>query len=152
MLKVQEFGSLEEVNHFLQGGIIVGRDLRKSAGGIFVHGLTLAFTSPVAETVTFDAGAGATIQVPLTLAQVLEQIADQTTGVVARLIQGRLALIEATPTSGVAVTGAGTANAELGIGNAAVAGTLFAAPGDAAPSLVSVLPGVSTYIVTTEPS
>ena len=108
---------------------------------------SIIFTSPVGETVTFNSGGA---QVPLSIPAALAQITTQTTGVVVGLLDGRLTLIEATPTNGVAITGAGTANSLLGLG--ADAGAVYAAPGDAAPDFLQLVRGLSTYLVVTEDS
>lgn len=141
-LKAREFASAEEVTNFLRGGLIGGKDLR--AQKLYLDGKTLIFTSPASETVTFS---GTNPLLPLT---VVTQILAQTTGVDCRLVDGRLFLVETSVSGGVAITGAGTANADLGFGDADWAGTVYGNPGDAAPALVQVATGERVLVVTDE--
>jgi hypothetical protein len=139
MIRVRRFGGQEELTTFLQGGVIGGEDLaNKVVYGL--HGLTLKFDSPASETVTFDF-TGAEYS-PATVQQVKTQIEAQTTGVLVRFYQGRLVLIENTPSSGVALHHDGTANAKLGFGQSATVSTVgqvYHSDGVTSPYLIDVV-------------
>ena len=149
MLRSRRIAGIDNLNHFLQGCINGSTDLTKMNDSLYLNGLTLIFTSPAAETVTFSSAGD---QVPLSIADVISQIEAQTTGVVAKVLSGQLYLIEETPNSGVAITEAGTANTKLGFNNAvATTGRVYGAVGGAAPSLNSVVnSGPDAFLVITE--
>jgi hypothetical protein len=153
MVIVRKVSALDEVNLLLRGAVLGSVELLQASSALYLHGKTLIFTSPVGETVTF-ASSNSSAQTPLTLLAVLDQIAAQTTGVIARLRGSRLELVETTPSLGIAVSAAGTANAQLGF-NASVAtsGKVYAAPGGSVPAFVSLVPsptGDSYVVVTNE--
>lgn len=78
-----------------------------------------------------------------------------TTNVNATFRDGRLLLVEGTPSSGVALDGVtSTAAARFGFANKAVAGTKYNAPDGAAPRFISMSPSgqMDGVIVTTEES
>ena len=149
MIVLRSFSDLVEANIFLQGGIIGGKSLRSAVSpadspgvneGLYrLHATTLIFSSPAAETVTF-AATPATVQVPMTVQEVKTQIEAQTTGVLVRFTRnGRLILIESTPSSsGVAITDAGTGNEILGFGNQASIGVFINSDGATSPFFLSL--------------
>lgn len=134
--RVRKFTEIIEVETFLNGGLIFG-DLEKSSVGAGASqlaagidglvGKTLKFTSPSAVTVTFTASAHANPSV-LLAKDIIAQIEAAIATVKVTTFGRRLVLVEVTPSSGVAVAGDGTANALLGIGVAALAGKVYAAP------------------------
>jgi hypothetical protein len=137
VLRVRKFSSTEDVNFFLAGGI-TGGSLMKAVPGLV--GRTLIFTKPSAATVTFVAGADTTGQTlsPLEIqTQIQAAIATVRAGRVG--YDGHLSLMELNPTSGVAISAAGTANALLGFSSSAeTAGKLVAPPGGSVPALVTM--------------
>lgn len=147
-LVARKFGKLADVNAFFIGKLVGGVNIFKDAGSLYLHGLTLVFTTPAA-TVTF-AASPAVAQVPLTPAQVKSQIETQTTnGVLVSFRDGCLELIAA-PSGTLVLGAAGTANSKLGfMSGAASTAKPVTAPGGAAPSLVSLSPdtGSNGYIL-----
>lgn len=146
-LDFKKFARLDDVIIFLKGHLLGSADLVKSKSSLYLHGLTLIFTTP-AETVTF-AASPASAQVPLTLAQVKAQIEAQTTGVVVEFNMGRLELYMATP-GAIGIDKDGTANPLLGFATSAdMAATPYAEPGGTAPALVQIVPdtGSNSYLV-----
>lgn len=125
-LRVRKFTNLEELNLFLRGGLIGGTRLVQVYD---IGGKTLKFTSPSVTTVTFTAPNGF-----LTLKEIFTQIKAQMATVNPGQIDGRLTLIEATPTSGVALAADGTGHVLLGFPEAIVTGRVHTAPGGTAPS------------------
>ncbi len=149
-LRVYKLGSFEEFQTFLQGGIVGGTDLANKK--LYLHGKTLIFTSPSAETVTF-AASPASAQVPIMLKEVIAQIAAQSV-VKAKYAGGKLHLLHdlSAPTSKVTISG-GTALGDLGLG--AGSGTLYGPPDGSAPRLVTFEPssnGDGSFIVVTQDS
>lgn len=147
-LVARKFGKIADVNAHLIGKLVGGVDIFRNSGSLYLHGLTLIFTTPAA-TVTFAASPAAA-QVPLTPAQVKTQIEAQTTnGVLVSFRDGHVELI-ASPSGTLVLGAAGTANAMLGF-MAGAASTVkpVTAPGGAAPSLVSIGPdtGSNGYIL-----
>jgi hypothetical protein len=138
-LKVKKFPSIDELNAFMSGILSGGsalNDKGRLQGGLFLHGKTLIFSAPVA-TVTFTATPAGT-QVPITVADVLAQIAAGAAGVTAGLTStGRLTL-KLTAGGTITLAGNGTANAELGFGNVAASGIPLTAPGGATPTFVAI--------------
>jgi hypothetical protein len=149
MLVTKRIGSIAELNHFLQGGIFGGVDLRRTASSLYLNGLTLVFNAPTG-TVTFSAAN----QQPLTILEVATQIKAQLVTVTPRIIEGRLWIVEATVAAGVDLDATGTANQLLGFSTTDdTVGVVYGAPGGTAPTLVSISPGGGTdseYIVTTD--
>jgi hypothetical protein len=158
-LITRRFADLDTLNVFLRGGIIGGTDFRPTAttqnSPVYgIAGKTLIFTTP-AITVTFTTpGSGA--QEGLTLKAILTQITAALGGnYIARAFQGRITIIDKTAAAIVALNKTGTANAMLGFDTALVTtGKIYAAPGNAAPSLAVFapenLPGVSYVVITDE--
>lgn len=147
-LFIQKFGSREEAELFLQGGIIGGTSLvgvgqPKGGRPLYLHGETLIFTGANTDMVTF-AATPANAQVPLSIDEVISQIGTQTTnGVLAKVFKGRLLLRDAgaTPSAALGLSASSTALAKLGFeAGKAVSGTFYAPPEGAPPRLVSVGP------------
>lgn len=136
--------SEREIFSFLNGGLIGGVNLLQVGGARYLHGLTLIFDSPSAMTVTF-AASPASAQVALTVPEILEQIATQTLNAVgAKLRDGQLELLEATPTAGVTITAAGTANAKLGFSTEQdTVGTVYNPPDGVPPRVLGVNPSTT---------
>jgi hypothetical protein len=121
MLRHRKFPSLAAIDHFLNGGVVGGKNLREQnyrpggdpAVGIWgLVGKTVIFNTP-SDTVTFVAGS---IVGFLTVGEILDQIATQAAGVLPSLAEdGTLRFIEAVPSTGIVVDNAGTANADLGL-------------------------------------
>lgn len=135
-LKGWKFRDLTEMNLFLSGGLLagsrLGADLQSTNQVVGLTGKTLIFTAPAAVTVTFTAGANPNYH---TLQEVRAQIVAAVGALSPFFYDNRLALVETTPTSGVAVTNAGTANAILGFSNTS-AGRVYNPAGGAAPAFV----------------
>jgi len=157
IIKVRKFQDIDEVEHFLNGGIFGGKDV--SAGVRGLVGQTLTFTSPSSFTVTFVAGT-----TPPTLGDtnlllfkdIASQVWAQSSNAVraVQLASGRIAFIEASPSSGIAIAAA----AELGkvlLGfskDKAHTGTVYSFdPGSGVPpTLVSLQVSTSnSHIITT---
>ena len=138
MIKTRKFGTLEELEIFLQGGVIGGVDLFKRStapGGQGLWGLvgaTIVFTTPAA-TVTFTGTETLSVQ------DVISQIGTQTTSAVQpRLYRGRLVLIEASPSAGLVATSASTALPLLGFGDGGFSTSLINSDGSTSPYLITV--------------
>jgi hypothetical protein len=154
----RRFADLDTINVFLRGGIIGGKDFRPTAttqnSPVYgIAGKTLIFTTPNA-TVTFTTP-GSAQQEGLDLKAILAQITTALGGnYSARAFQGRIAIIDKTAAVIVSLNSTGTANAMLGFDSSpATVGKIYAAPGNAAPALVSIasesLSG-NSYVVTTD--
>lgn len=153
-LNLRKLNELSRVKIFLQGGVLSGKNL--SQGLYDLHGKTLILKSPSAGTVTF-ATTPANDQGFLSFKDILDQINAESGGgwasTKAKGLRGELVLIEDTPTSGVTVDKAGTANALLGLPTTAdLVGKVFNAPGGGTPELVSVdfIAVNSYYLVITD--
>lgn len=138
LLKCYKFFELDEINHFLSGGIrgTTGLFLPRPGGPSGVSGLTgrkLTFTNP-AGTVTFTDGVGGNY---LLFKEVKAQIEAAIPDLLVRQTAGALAFIEKTPTTGVVLKGDGTAdtsaNTLLGFdGENTTTGRVYGSPyGDA---------------------
>lgn len=145
--KFYKFRRIEDVLNFLNGGIVGGSTNRGTFGGSVpagnmngiagLVGKTLIFTSPAAVTVTFaDAsGVGGSAHSPGTNPDkntlMFKDIAAQIVAALATVRVGltpdqQLLIIETTPSSGVAISDAGTANSLLGFDtNAATVGKVY---------------------------
>jgi hypothetical protein len=147
MAKVQvyKFRELDEIDLFLSGGV-VGGDVSSwgsaiAAGGAVLKdapvlaGLTLIFTQPAAHTVTFVAGADTFGR--LQFSELKAQIEAVMTTVVVRMLEGKLVIVESTPTNGVTITKSGTANKALGFDQtkADTVGKVYGSPYAAAPAV-----------------
>jgi hypothetical protein len=121
--KVRKFRDPEALERFLHGGVQGGASLLGGVPGL--EGKTLIFNKPVVETVTFIAG---TVPGKHTVAEIIDQIEAGTTGVVAGVLgpDANLTLVEGSPSAGVTIDTAGTANALLGFSSDAdTAGTAY---------------------------
>ena len=158
-LITRRFSDIDTVNVFLRGGIIGGKDFRPTAttqnSPVYgIAGKTLIFTTPNA-TVTFTTP-GSAQQEGLDLKAILAQITTALGGnYIARAFQGRIAIIDKTAAVIVNLNSTGTANAMLGFDAALpTVGKIYAAPGNAAPALVSFGPesltGISYLVITDE--
>ena len=143
-LFIHKFGSREEAELFLQGGIIGGTSLvgvGEPLGGknLFLHGKTLTFTGASTSTVTF-AATPANAQVGLRIDEVISQIKTQTSnGVLPKIFNGRLALRDAgVPAAALGLANTSTALADLGfVAATAVTGILYGPPDGTAPRLIN---------------
>jgi hypothetical protein len=149
--KIYKFKDIVEAQHFLNGGLLGARVVPMSGSapaglggspnnlGLGIAGLvgkTLIFVSPGTPTVTFTASAAAGNPDPntLMLSDLKTQIEAANAAVKVLAIDGRLALIEVTPTGGVAINKTGTANALLGFDSAVnTVGKVYAPPPSATP-------------------
>lgn len=146
-LNYRKFSSVDDATLFLKGHIIGGVDLSRTPSALYLHGKTLVFNTP-AGTVTFAASPTAA-QVPLTMAEVKEQIEADVAGVTVRFNKGRLEVWTTTP-GAISLDATGTANAMFGFDAAAdTVGAVYGVPGGAAPALVSIVPdtGSNSYLV-----
>lgn len=145
-LRTREFNTLKEAELFFQGAIRGGKQIANASGLVYnLHDKTLIFTSPASVTVTFDEDTGDANSNGLGNGLTPQQIRNQIVAAVAALspffLDKVLNLVETTPTSGVAITEAGTANKLLGFSGAtATTGTIINPPGGGAPALVSLQP------------
>lgn len=150
--RIYKFRDIAEAQYFLNGAIFGGSVIPKPGAGfgqggnpnnLFLGvsglvGLTLIFSSPAAHTVTFTDSVQVGNPDPSTLmpSDVKTQIETAVAAVNVSFWGGIIVIQEKTPTSGVAITGAGTANATLGfdptIGNT---GKVYAPPGSANPAV-----------------
>lgn len=144
-LYARKFGTLEEVNTFLRGGIKGGAPLTLQPSGpvgaqtlaVFgLHGKTLVFNAP-AGTVTFaDATSSG-----LTLDAIALQIKTAIAALAVRFDSRRVVLEYATPGTAVNLDNTGTANALFGFDTAAdTVGKVFAPYTGSAPRLLSLQP------------
>jgi hypothetical protein len=145
--KIYKFSDITQAQYFLNGAIFGGNVVPGSGSaaqgfggnpnnvGVGISGLvgkTLIFTSPAAGTVTFTASSVSGNPDPNSLqpSDIKAQIEAVATGVRVSFWGGRLVIQEVTPTSGVAITSAGTANGILGFDtNQASTGKIYAPPG-----------------------
>jgi hypothetical protein len=135
VFKFYKFAEYDSMQYFLNGGITAGRDPRKGYTGIV--GKTLVFTQPVGVTVTFVAGASAQVDpTGLSFAEVAAQIKAAIAGVEVLQIGDQLVLIETTPSTGVTITNAGTANVILGFNSGGNVGKVFKYPDGVNPAVV----------------
>lgn len=112
---IHKFRDISELEVFLNGAIF-GRSIVGVGQEFDLAGKTLTFTSPVA-VVTFTAPAG---KETLSYGDVKSQIETGNIHVKVCIVGGHLAIVEKTPTNGVAVADAAEpAQAILGIGRGA---------------------------------
>lgn len=149
MIVTRKFSkNLKELELFVQGALVGGVQI--PVAGIFeLNGKTLIFTSPGAATVTFvSTPAGS--QIPISFQDIKSQIETAIPAVLALMYDRRLVLIESAPSSGVAITGAGTANAKFGFGDDSAAGSVLN-PGPAvAPYFLQLIPTDDGFVLLTE--
>ncbi len=141
MIAARKFGTLQELEIFVQGGLVGGFDLFKKSvgpGGQEFWGLdgkTIVFTTPSA-TVVFDTNPENTY---LSVQDIISQIDTQTSNAVKpRLFKGRLVLIEGTPTSGLVATGASTALALLGFDKGGFSTDVLNSDGTTSPFIIEL--------------
>jgi len=133
MLKILQFDTLQAVEHGINGGVIGGAIVVGPDGKILgLDGKTLIFTTP-AGTVTFSDKSGQ----GHTPAEVIAEIKAVHATLQPKFIKRQLWIIETTPTSGIVITGAGTANPIFGFGNVTVTGIVYNPPDGAAPRVIS---------------
>lgn len=134
---VRKFRELDELDLFLSGAVIAGdasgwgKAIATGGNALNMNpvlaGLTLVFTSPASHTVTFAAGADPAGR--LQFSEFKAQVQAVMTTLNVRQFQGRIVFVESTPTSGVSISAAGTANTALGIDTAAAStGTVYGSP------------------------
>ena len=138
----RKFREVEEVDLFLNGGLIGGTEIVGGADGLYgVNGLvgkTLIFIKPSAATVTFVAGAD---PYRLTYKEIKAQIEAAIAAVSVRQYMKKLVVVEATPTNGVTIDKTGTGNTLLGFDkNNDTVGTKFGPISTTAPCLQGVQP------------
>lgn len=145
MLKVYEFGSADEIQLFLNGGILGGL---VGNGFIGLVGKTLTFTAP-AGTVTF-VSAGRPNDV-LLLSDVKSQIETALTAVAIKVmaVRGRVAFVHPTGTSAIALDGSTEAGKSiLGFdGNTSTSGKVYGAVVGTPPAVVALHPTVDNGFV-----
>lgn len=152
-LKVRKIAEIEELNTFLRGGIIGGRDIRRGILGL-IDGKTLVFLAP-AVTITF-ATTPSGEQVGLTVKEILTQLNTGALTGFAKIDSAGRVVIEdpAGATAVVLDVSVSTGEGLFGFGGAVDhAGTVYGTPGSGAPELVSVDSdglGSGTYLVTTD--
>jgi hypothetical protein len=146
-LVIRKFSGLSDLNAFVTGRLRGSVDLTKTHSSLYLHNLTLVFTTPAA-TVTFAASPAAT-QVPLTLAQIKAQIEAQAAGVLVSWVNGYLEL-RASPAGTLVLGAGGTSKPLFGLPAAATTVTPLNPPGGAAPTFISVGPegSQSNYLLT----
>lgn len=151
-LRIRKIAELEEVNSFIRGGIIGGRDIRRGVYGL--DGLTLIFTSPAA-TVTF-ATTPASPQIALSATEILTQInaVGALTGWARCDSAGKLVIEDPLGATAAVLADTGTANTLFGFNDDdPTTGVVYGAPGAGAPEVVSLsmdAQGSGTYILLTD--
>ena len=133
-LYARKFGTLEEVNTFLRGGLKGGAQLNPTVFGL--HGKTLVFNAP-SGTITFADATGA----GLTLDAIAAQIKAGLATLAVRFDNRHIVLEYATPGTAVNLDMTGTANGIFGFDAAAdTVGKVFAPYTGTAPRLLSLAP------------
>jgi hypothetical protein len=126
-----------DLEHFLQGGIVGAGVVGKLFYGL--HGKTLNFTAPIG--VVAFAAPGGSAQSPLTIQDVKAQIEAAIATLLVTFKDGHIRIGMATPSAGVVLSGAGTANAILGFGTTTpTTGTFFNKPAGGVPEFVMANP------------
>jgi len=134
VLTIRRKKSEFDANLFLQGGIRFPLPYKGNELLYGLHGKTLIFTAP-AVTVTFADASGSGLRIAEVMAQI---IADSVDVLRCSLRDGILYVKQTTPTAGVVLGSAGTANAYFSIASGIVlTGTFYNPPDGAAPRLVS---------------
>jgi hypothetical protein len=150
VLDIKKFSGLDALTTYVKGRLRGSTDLTKTPGSLYLHGLTLIFTTPVAS-VTF-AATPAAAQVPLTVAQVKTQIETQTAAaVLVNFVNGRLEL-RAAPAGALVLAANGTSNPLLGFDATTASSVAPVNPAaGASPKFVALQPeGNGTYILVTD--
>lgn len=111
-VRIYKFKDIVEMQHFLNGGVVGGQANYVSG----IVGKTLKLTLPSAKTVTFTAVGGGVNgdQTALWFKDIKTQIETAANDVKVSLIDGKIAIIEATLSGGVKVDKTGTATANFG--------------------------------------
>lgn len=138
----RKFREVEEVDLFLNGGLIGAADILGGTEGNYgIYGLvgkTLKFTQPSSVTVTFVASTDPNNPDPLRLTykDIKARIETAIAAVSVQQYMRKLVLIEVTPANGVTIDKTGTANALLGFDkNHNTVGTKYGPIGGSAPCL-----------------
>lgn len=148
-LLIRKFAELQMINTLLRGGIRGGRLIDSGIYGL--DGQTLVFTAP-AITITFATTPSGEQQV-LTRKEILDQINTGALDGWAKFADGLLTVVDPAGATAVDLANTSTALAAFGFDADGATGVVYAAPGGAAPALVSVgLESLSssTYLVATE--
>ena len=133
-IRIREFSTLREAEHFFRGGV-TGNKIDLQKGLVYnLHNRTLIIN---ATTVTFDETSGAAgLGGGLTLQEIKGQITDALATVIPTFIDGRLGLVETTPSAGITIDAAGTSNPIFGFsGSTDTVGTVRSGP-----DIVSFIP------------
>jgi hypothetical protein len=141
-LRIREFQNGYDTELFLRGGIRGGKKVVNASGLVQnLHSKTLIFNTPSA-TVTFDESAGvAGIGGGLTCQEIAAQIVAVASGLSIGFRDGTLSIVETSPSAGVALDAAGTANAPFGFSGATDSvGVVIAVKGGTAPTLEALVP------------
>ena len=151
----RKFREVEEVDLFLNGGLIAAGDVVGGAEGNYgINGLvgkTLKFTQPSAVTVTFVASVDPLNPDPsrLTFKDIKAQVEAAIAAVSVRQLMRKLVLVEVTPTNGVTIDKTGTANTLLGFDkNNDTVGTKYGPISTTAPCLQNIQVSDSVTTVT----
>jgi hypothetical protein len=125
-LRVRKFRSIDEFEWFLRGGImgsVLSLNTDSGPGLWGLVGLTATFTVPVGS-VTFVLGADPSGF--LTTAEIKTQIEAAVAGIQVSFTNGRMTIVEASPTNGIdfGAAGAETARSILGFNGSAGAHTI----------------------------
>ena len=132
-IRVHRFETSDDVEHFLNGGIVGGKEVVQAGRLLGLHGLTLVFNTP-SGTVTFDDPTG----VGLTLADVKAQVQADVSTIKVTFKSYKIRFIQATPTAPVVLDATGTANSMFGFSDAVDAtGIVFAPVGGTPPCVMS---------------
>lgn len=140
-MRVKKFSTSRDLEVFLQGGVWLGAPaLEQNRHVADIVGKTLIFTKPSSVTVTFTDVAGRPSK-SLLMSDIAAQIRAAFAGALSVGYDPngqRMFLVETSPSQGVTIDGAGTANALLGA--TAAVGKFYAPPAQpyAAPCLISV--------------
>ncbi len=153
VLRVRKFRDITELELFLQGAVI-GKQVGEYIPNIV--GKTLVFTQPTNTTFTFVAGTDVvkTDSKGLSRKEVKAQLEAGVAGLTVKFLEGRLVLIQTSPTAGQGVNiNGGSARDEIGLAeNATTTGTVYNDPAGAAPKVVTIYSGNDTnhILVTSE--
>lgn len=141
----RKFREIEELDLFLNGGLVAGADVINGVGGNYgVYGLvgkTLKFTQPSAVTVTFVVSPDPNSTDPerLTFKDIKSQVELAIADVSVQQCMRKLVLVEVVPANGITIDKTGTANPLLGFDkNNDTVGTKYGGIGETAPCLQSV--------------
>lgn len=128
-IKVYKLNEIFEVEHFLNGGL-TGIDISKGVQGL--AGLTITFTNP-SFSWTFTPGADPEF---LRYLEIKAQLEAASASLKVKQFGGKIAFIEATPSTGVVLSGTQqTAKALLGFDyNTVSIGKVYGSPYDAIPT------------------